>query len=84
MNWNKINLKDGYERGLYMLDPYSSDALLLEINCSLPVINTDTVRKQFEESLQAKITKAHLIFEANIDNFVKYSNKVRKACTGVK
>lgn len=71
MNWNKIDLNDGYERDQNILDPYSSDDLLLEISCNLPVINAETVRKQFLESLESKVTTAKEIFEANLNNFVK-------------
>lgn len=79
MDWNKINLNDGYERDQNILDPYSSDCLLLEVNCNLREINADTVRAQFNESLESKINSAREIFEANINNYVKQAKKERAA-----
>lgn len=78
MDWNNINLNDGYERDQNILDPYSSDSLLLEINCNLPVINAKTVTAQFNESLESKISTAKEIFKANLSNIVKQARKERK------
>ena len=77
IDWNNVKLKDGYERDLYMLDSYDFDTLLLEINCNLIEINADTVRAQFEESLNSKIEVAKSIFNSNLDNIVKQALKER-------
>ena len=77
MNWNNINLNDGYEREQNIIDPYTSACLLLEISCNLPDINKETVRKQFNESLERSIESAREIFEANINNYVKQARKER-------
>ena len=78
MNWNNINLERGYEREQNILDPYSFETLLLEINCNVRDINTDTVRKQFKESLESKLNCMKEVFEANLKNIVKQAKKERK------
>jgi hypothetical protein len=77
MNWSNIDLKSEYERTRPILDNYSSETLLLEINCNVREINTATVRAQFEASLQSKIDSAREIFEDNLQNYVKNANEYR-------
>lgn len=79
MDWNNIDLNSGHERGQNILDPYSSDVLLLEVSCNLQEINADTVRAQFDKSLISKISSAKEIFEANLNNYVKQARKERAA-----
>jgi len=79
INWDNINLNDGCERDLNMLDSYDFDTLLLEIDCNLPVINRETVTKQFNEVLESKIETAKSIFKSNLDNIVKHAIKDRES-----
>ena len=78
MNWNNVNLNSDYERSQNILDGYSFDILLLEINCNIKNINKDTIKQQFEESLKMKIDSAREIFVANLDNIVKQAIKERE------
>ena len=78
MNWNKIDLSSPYESSQNILDGYDSDTILLEVECNLPVINRDTVRKQALESIKSKYDTAIEILEANLDNYVKEALKYRK------
>ncbi len=76
-DWCNIDLESSYERSLNILDPYSFDALLLEITCNLPVINRETVIAQFEKELQSKISCARGAFETNLDNIVNQAIEER-------
>ena len=78
INWDNINLKDGYERNLNMLDPYDFDTLLLEVNCNLREINRETVAAQFNEVLESKIATARSIFKSNLDNIIKNAIEYRE------
>ena len=78
MNWKNVNLKDGYEREQNMLDGYSFDVLLLEIQCNLKEINRKTVEEQFLEVLRYKIDDAKEILYNNIDNIVAQAKKERE------
>ncbi len=77
MNWEKVNLESNYERSQNILDEYSFDILLLEVNCNIKDITKETIKKQFEESLKMKIDSAREIFAANLDNIVKQAIKER-------
>ena len=77
MNWKKIDLESGYERSQNILDAYSFDRLMLEINCNISDINEETVTKQFEETLRINIHSAKEIFKDNLKNIVKQSLKER-------
>lgn len=68
MNWNNVNLNDGYERSQNLLDPYNFDTLLLEVSCNIKEINTETVKAQAMESMRAKYYTAVEILSANIEN----------------
>lgn len=78
MDWENVNLKDGYERERDILDGYSFDTLLLEIQCNLKEINKKTVEKQFLEALRFNIESAKEIFYNNIDNIVVQAKKERE------
>jgi hypothetical protein len=79
MNWTKIDLDSPFELSQDILDGYSSQQLLLEINCNVKDINRQTVRAQFEESLKGKISSCREIFEANLDNYVNQALKERNS-----
>jgi len=76
-NWNNIDLNSAYERSLNILNAYSFEDLLLEINCNLRDINEATVTKQFNESVESKINCMKEVFEANLKNIVKEAQKTR-------
>lgn len=78
MNWNNVDL-NSHEREANILDPYSFDILLLEIHCNLKDINRQTVERQFEISLNAKIESAKEVFRANLNNILKQATKEREA-----
>ena len=79
MNYLNVDLKSAHERNSNILDPYSFDILLLEVSCNLREINEETIRKQFEESLNSKVDSAYEIFDANIKSIVKDAQKYRSA-----
>ena len=77
MDYFNIDLNSDYERNADILDGYNLDTLFLEISCNVPEINEETVKKQFYESLNSKIQCAKDIFNANLQNIVKYAQEER-------
>ena len=77
MDYLNIDLKSDYERNLDILDGYNLETLFLEISCNLQEINEETIKKQFYESLNSKIQCAKDIFNANLQNIVKYAQEER-------
>jgi hypothetical protein len=77
MDWRNIDLKDGWEADLNLIENLKFSTLLMEINCNLPYINEQTVRKQFETDLRSRIDDAREIFEANLANIVKHAQERR-------
>ena len=77
-DYSNIDLNSEYQKDLNIIDPLSFADLLLEINCNLPTINEQTVRRQFEEDLQRTIEAAREVFKANLSNIVNYANNHRK------
>ena len=77
-DWSNLDLNDDYQRNLPILNDYSLDGLLLEVNCNIPNITKETIRKQFLESLNSKVQSAKEIFEDNLDNILKYAIEYRK------
>ncbi len=78
MNWNNIDLNDGYERNQNLIEPLSFDTLLLEVGCNLRNINPVSVTAQFEEDLQIRIDEAREVFAANLANIIKKAKQERK------
>jgi hypothetical protein len=76
MNWNNIDLSSS-EIELPILGPYTFSTLLLEIECNLPEITPETVRKQAENAIREKYRVALEVLESNLDNIVKYAQKER-------
>jgi len=79
MNWNNVNLEDGYERDQNILDPYNFDVLLLEISCNIrdENLNAHEITKHFNEILKSKIECAKEVFYDNLENIVKQAKKER-------
>ena len=77
IDWSNIDFDSAYETSLSIVDEYTFDDLLLEINCNLPVIDEKTVMRQFEDALQTRITSAREIMRDNLENIVKHANNER-------
>lgn len=77
IDWNNIDLNDSFEADKNLIENLTFSALVLEINCNLPVINAATVRKQFQEDLSSRIQEAREIFEANLENIVRHAQAER-------
>lgn len=77
-NWSNIDLASAHETGLPIIDPYTFDGLLLEVNCNLPNITKESVMTQFELALQSRIDSAREVMRDNLENIVKYANEQRK------
>lgn len=77
MDYFNIDLNSDSERNTDILDAYNLDTLFLEISCNLREINEETVKQQFYESLNSKIQTAKDIFNANLQNIVKYAQEER-------
>lgn len=69
MNWNNIDL-NSHEISANILDSYNFETLLLEIECNVREINELTIRKQFKDTMEAKVRSAYEVFEANLDNIL--------------
>ena len=77
MDYLNINLNNDHERNTDILDGYDFETLFLEISCNVTEINEEAVKKQFYESLNSKIQCAKDIFNANLQNIVKYAQEER-------
>ena len=77
MDWKNVDLSSPYERDQNILNEYSFETLLLEISCNLRDINTDTVKKQFEISLNSKVQSAREVFYNNIENITETAIRER-------
>ena len=77
MDYLNINLNNDHERNTNILDGYDLETLFLEISCNVTEINEETVKKQFYESLNSKMQCAKDIFNANLQNIVKYAQEER-------
>jgi hypothetical protein len=75
-DWSNIDLSS-YESSLAIVDEYTFDGLLLEINCNLRTIDAESVMKQFNESLQSRIDSAREIMRDNLANIVKHAQEYR-------
>lgn len=73
MDYRNINLKDSYERGQAILDSYSIDNLLLEIQCNFrkEAITPENVKRHIKGVLDQRYSEALEIFEENLNNICK-------------
>jgi hypothetical protein len=76
VNWSSIDL-ESHESSYAIVDPYTFEGFLLEINCNLPEITKESVMKQFEDALQSRITSAREVMRDNLENIVKHANEQR-------
>ncbi|MEI8138162.1 MAG: hypothetical protein WCH21_12630 [Bacteroidota bacterium] len=79
INWKKVDLTDGYQRGLTMLDSYDFDTLLLEISCNIRDINEDSVKAQAMLIIKQKYQTAIEILNDNLTNITNQAKKKRNA-----
>jgi len=77
MNWTNVNLNSTYEASQSILDAYSFDTLLLEIECNLPVINADTVKAQAMLSIKQAYDSAIEVLNNNLQNITNHALKTR-------
>jgi len=79
MNWENVNLKDGYEREQNILDGISFEELLLTIHCNISTQNLslESIEKQFNESLNSFVNEAKEIFKNNSLNILRYTQNYR-------
>ena len=77
MNWKNVNLNSPYECSQEILDGYDFDTLLLEINCNIPDINRESVKKQALYEINLKYKTALEILDNNLDNIVNHAKKQR-------
>lgn len=77
MDWNNVDLNSPSESGSCLVDPYTFDSLLLEIECNLPEINLVTVREQAMNSIQSRYEEAIDILTSNLINITNHALKER-------
>lgn len=77
INWSKINLSDGYQRSLNLLENYTFDTLLLEVSCNIKdsEINKETVKAQALETINAKYQEALELLNDNLENLTNEAIK---------
>jgi len=78
IDWKNVDLDDNYQASQTILDAYTFNILLLEIECNLPTINKETIRKQFNKEMQSKINSANEVLNNNLDNILRKAVKTRK------
>lgn len=71
MDWKNVNLESSYERAQNILDPYNFETLLLEINCNLRDINSETVRAEAMAQIRAKFEQAVHILDENLNSITQ-------------
>ena len=79
IDWNNIDLTDGYEQNLNLIDSLTFEELLTAINCNLPDITAETVQAQFETILRKTVREARGVFAANLGNIVAHAIKERQS-----
>ena len=77
MDWKNVDLKSN-EINSDILDSYSFNTLLLEIECNCREINEETIKKQFEEHIKASIICAKEIFADNLKNILSHAKEYRE------
>jgi hypothetical protein len=78
IDWENIDLDDNYQAGRNLLENYTFDTLLLEVNCNLPTISEKTVKAQAMEVINAKYREAIELLEANLTNITNKAIKDRE------
>ena len=71
MDWKNVNLESSYERAQNILDPYNFETLLLEINCNIRDINSETVRAEAMAQIRAKFEQAVHILDENLNSITQ-------------
>ena len=75
MDWNNVDLKDGYQRSQTFLDGYSFDTLLLELQCNYPKekLTKEVVMKHVTTIIENNVAEALSIVNSNLDNIIRIS-----------
>ena len=75
IDWSNVDLTtQAHEK---ILDSYSFEQLLLEVECNLREINEKTITAQFNFELDIRIETAKQIFKSNLDNITTHATKQR-------
>jgi hypothetical protein len=77
LDWNNVDLTDGYERSRNIIEPLSFDVLLLECEHNIRTLSEAAIREQFERDLRDRTREAREIFNANLSNILKEAEKYR-------
>jgi 2-hydroxy-3-keto-5-methylthiopentenyl-1-phosphate phosphatase len=79
IDWNNIDLTDNHKRNLKILEPYTFDTLLLEVNHNIRSedLSRESVKAQAMEQIKAKYDEAVEILNSNLDNLTKQAIKER-------
>jgi hypothetical protein len=76
-DWTNIDLSSPCESQKNILEPYTFDILLLEIECNLPNINEATVKSHALAVLKAKYQEAVEILNNNLTNITTFAQQYR-------
>lgn len=76
MDWKNIDLTSPHERAQDVLDSYSFDTLLLEVECNMGSrVNKTLLREHFYDIITKRTAEAVGIFEDNIENILTQAKK---------
>ena len=78
MNWNQIDLQSPYETSRNVLDPITSDDLLLCFEHNVRDINSLSITKEFEANLERAVESARDVFKANLLNYLREAKARRE------
>jgi len=77
-DWSNIDLTNAHQRNLPILDGYTFEQLLLEIETGMPEITKGAIVKHFLLELRVKTETATEVFLNNLNNITKEAKKERK------
>lgn len=60
-----------------LLDEVTFDQLILSVHCNCREITKETVRKEWIEIINERLSDARFLFENNIDKIIEEANKRR-------
>jgi hypothetical protein len=82
IDWNNVDLNQGYNQDQKVINGLSFKTLLLEIHCNVKDITEEEVMKQFETDLQSRIQSAREIMQSNAANIANHANEYRANLEG--
>ena len=77
MDYSNVDLKSS-EINANLINAYSFNTLLLEIECNCREISEESIKKQFEEHIKASIICAKEIFADNLQNILAHAKEYRE------